>query len=245
MSLKLIIAYPQNGTEKIFEYKDDKKWAKLIDKRMGQEFPGELLEEDFAGYIFKITGGTDRQGISMKQGVLTRKRVRLLLAPDSTGIHIRRKGVSKKKSVRGCIISHNMSALQLVVVQKGEKDIEGLTDAELPRRLGPKRANNIRRLFNLPSHASNKKKSKEERESVDPGVVCKFVVRRLAKTTDNYKKYKAPKITRLITETRLNRKKIRKTRKLDKIKNNQQRYQLYLKQRSKSRKSSMAVNKKK
>ena len=245
MSLKLIIAYPQNGTQKIFEYKDDKKWAKLIDKRMGQEFAGELLEEDWAGYIFKISGGTDRQGISMKQGVLTRKRVRLVIGKTSTGIHIRRKGVSKKKSVRGCIISHNLSALQLVVVKKGDKEIEGLTDAEVPRRLGPKRANNIRRLFNLPSHANNKKKSKEERESVDPGIVCKFVVRRLAKTTGDKKNYKAPRITRLITETRLNRKKIRKQRKLDAIKNNQQRYQVYLKQRSKSRKSSMAVNKKK
>merc|ERR1711976_274695 len=98
---------------------------------------------------------------------------------------------------------------------------------------------NIRRLFNLPSHASNKKKSKEERESVDPGVVCKFVVRRLAKTTGDKKSYKAPKIQRLITDTRLRRKTIRKKRKLESIKNNLQKYQVYLKQKSKSRKSSM------
>ena len=245
MSLKVIIAHPQNGTQKIIEYKDDKKWAKLIDKRMGQEFPGELLEEDWAGYIFRITGGTDRQGFSMKQGILTKKRVRLLLPPESKCIFGKREGTSFKKSVKGCIIGHNMSALQLAVVKKGEKEIEGLTDNEVPRRLGPKRANNIRKLFQLPSHASNKRKSKEERESVDPGIVCKFVVRRLAKTTGDKKSYKAPRITRLITETRLLRKKIRKQRKLDAIKNNQTRYQVYLKQRSKSRKSSMAVNKKK
>jgi small subunit ribosomal protein S6e len=245
MSLKVIIAHPQNGTQKIIEYKDDKKWAKLIDKRMGQEFPGELLEEDWTGYIFRITGGTDRQGFSMKQGILTKKRVRLLLPPESKCIFAKREGTSFRKSVKGCIIGHNMSALQLVVVKKGEKEIEGLTDTEVPRRLGPKRANNIRKLFQLPSHASNRRKTKEERESVDPGVVCKFVVRRLAKTTGDKKSYKAPRITRLITETRLLRKKIRKQRKLDAIKNNQTRYQVYLKQRSKSRKSSMAVNKKK
>ena len=245
MSLKIIIAHPQNGTQKIFEYKDDKKWAKLIDKRMGQEFAGELLEEDWSGYTFRISGGTDKQGFGMKQGVLTKKRGKLLLPPESRCIMAKREGTPFRKSVRGCIIGHDMSAIQLVVVKKGDKEIEGLTDAENPRRLGPKRANNIRKLFNLPSHASNKRKNKEERESVDPGIVCKFVVRRLAKTTGDKKSYKAPRITRLITDTRLMRKKIRKQRKLDAIKNNQTRHSVYLKQRSKSRKSSMAVNKKK
>ena len=31
----------------------------------------------------------------------------------------------------------------------GEKDIPGLTDKTVPRRLGPKRASKIRKLFNL------------------------------------------------------------------------------------------------
>ena len=245
MSLNLIIAYPQNGTQKIVEYKDDKKWAKLIDLRMGQEFQGELLEEEWKGYVFRITGGTDSQGFCMKQGVLTKRRVKLLLQPESKGLFAKREGTPFKKSVRGCIIGHEMSAIQVILVVKGDKEIEGLTDTELPRKLGPKRANNIRRLFNLPSHASNKKKEKEDRVSVDPGVVCKFVVRRLAKTTGEKKSYKAPKIQRLITDTRLRRKRIRKQRKMNAIKNNQEQYQLYLKLRSKSRKSSMAVNKKK
>jgi len=143
MSLKLILQYPQNGTQKIVEYKDDKKWAKLIDKRMGQEFPGELLEEDWAGYTFRIAGGSDTQGFGMLQGVLTKRRVRLLLKDGSKCLFSKREGTPFKKSVRGCIIGHQMSALHIVVVQKGEKEIEGLTDTEVPRRLGPKRANNI------------------------------------------------------------------------------------------------------
>ncbi|MBO8666473.1 hypothetical protein INO76_15705, partial [Staphylococcus aureus] len=54
-----------------------------------------------------------------------------------------------RKSVRGCIVDSNLSVLSLVVVKKGEKDIAGLTDTNVPRRLGPKRANKIRKLFNL------------------------------------------------------------------------------------------------
>jgi hypothetical protein len=38
-----------------------------------------VIGEDFAGYIFKITGGHDKQGFPMRQGVLASGRVRLLL----------------------------------------------------------------------------------------------------------------------------------------------------------------------
>ena len=43
----------------------------------------------------------------------------------------------------------NLSVLNFVIVKKGEKDIPGLTDTTVPRRLGPKRASRIRKLFNL------------------------------------------------------------------------------------------------
>jgi len=36
-------------------------------------------QQEFKGYVFKITGGCDKQGFPMKQGVLTPGRVRLLL----------------------------------------------------------------------------------------------------------------------------------------------------------------------
>ncbi|CAH6790515.1 Rps6 [Phodopus roborovskii] len=60
----------------------------------------------------------------------------------------RRTGERKRKSVRGCIVDANLSVLNLVIVKK-EKDIPGLTDTTVPRRLGPKRASRIRKLFNL------------------------------------------------------------------------------------------------
>lgn len=37
----------------------------------------------------------------------------------------------------------------LLLFSAGEKDIPGLTDSTVPRRLGPKRASKIRKLFNL------------------------------------------------------------------------------------------------
>merc|ERR1719230_2291788 len=96
----------------------------------------------------------------------------------------RRKGLRKRKSVRGCIVGMDLATLNLVLVKKGEGDIPGLTDDQKPRRLGPKRAANIRKLFNLQKQDD----------------VRKFVVRREAG-----KKKKAPKIQRLITPVTLQR----------------------------------------
>uniref|UniRef100_A0A8C8W3R9 Small ribosomal subunit protein eS6 n=1 Tax=Peromyscus maniculatus bairdii TaxID=230844 RepID=A0A8C8W3R9_PERMB len=64
----------------------------------------------------------------------------LLLSKGHSCYRPRRTGERKHKSVRGCIVDANLSALNLVIVKKGEKDIPGLTDTTVPRRLGPKRA---------------------------------------------------------------------------------------------------------
>lgn len=106
----------------------------------------------------------------------------------------RRTGERKRKSVRGCIVDQNLSALALIVIRKGEKDIPGLTDTTVPRRLGPKRASNIRKLYNL---------TKEDD-------VRQFVVKRpLAEKDGKKAKTKAPKIQRLITPVVLQRKRHR------------------------------------
>ena len=39
--------------------------------------------------------------------------------------------------------------LNLVIVRKGEGELPGLTEEAVPRRLGPKRATRIRKLFAL------------------------------------------------------------------------------------------------
>jgi len=45
---------------------------------MGQEIDGELMGDDYKGYVFKITGGNDAQGFAMKQGIMKNGRVRIL-----------------------------------------------------------------------------------------------------------------------------------------------------------------------
>jgi len=164
---------------------------------MSQEVDGDALGDQFKGYIFKITGGNDKQGFPMKQGVLVNHRVRLLMGANTTCYRPRRSGERKRKSVRGCIVGPDLAVIHLVIVKKGDEDLPGLTDKYIPRRLGPKRASKIRKLFNL---------SKEDD-------VRKYVIRRELPAKEGKeakkKKTKAPKIQRLVTPLTLQRKRHR------------------------------------
>jgi len=163
-----------------------------MDRRMGQEVEGDTVGDEFKGYVFRITGGNDQQGFPMKQGVLVPQRVRLLLSEGHSCYRPRRTGERKRKSVRGCVVAGDLAVLALSIVRKGEQELPGLTDVVHPKRLGPKRATKIRRFFNL---------TKEDD-------VRKFVVRREIKRKEEGAKpnTKAPKIQRLVTPQRLQRK---------------------------------------
>merc|ERR1712179_466666 len=131
------------GCQKLFEIDDEKKVRVFYEKRMGQEVEADSIGDEWKGYVVRIAGG------NMKQGVLTNNRVRLLLSKGHTCYRPRRTGERKRKSVRGCVVDSNLSVLALVIVRKGDGEIPGLTDSTVPRRLGPKRASKIRKLFNL------------------------------------------------------------------------------------------------
>merc|ERR1711988_117801 len=94
----------------------------FYEKRMGQEVPGDTLGDEFKGYVMRITGGNDKQGFPMKQGVLTNQRVRLLLSKGHSYYRPRRKGERKRKSVRGCVVDGNLAVLAMSVVKKGDAE---------------------------------------------------------------------------------------------------------------------------
>ena len=62
----------------------------------------------------------------MKQGVLSPGRVRLLMERKTTCFqgHGRRKGERRRKTVRGCIMSQDLSTINLVIV----KQVRSVTD---------------------------------------------------------------------------------------------------------------------
>jgi small subunit ribosomal protein S6e len=136
------------------------------------------------------------QGFPMKQGVITNNRVRLLMSRNTSCFkgHGRRVGERRRKSVRGCIVSSDLSVLNLVITKMGDAELPGLTDKEVPRMRGPKRASKIRKLFNLTKEDDVKKYVNTYRREAE------------SKKSPGKKHSKCPKIQRLVTPICLQRK---------------------------------------
>ena len=113
----------------------------------------------------------------MLQGILCNNRIGLLLKKCHKNFNPKRKGHKKRKNVRGCIVGPDIKMLHLIILKKGVNDLPGITDGNEPRRLGPKRANRIRRLYGAERGAD----------------VTKLVIRRPIIKNDRTH-YKAPKI---------------------------------------------------
>jgi len=115
----------------------------------------------------------------------------------------------KKKSVRGCIVGPDLAVIHLVILKKGDSELPGLTDIVIPRRLGPKRASKIRKLFRLSKEDDVRKYVMTYRREIVPkeGKEPKEPKKdKKGKLIPVRKRYKTTKIQRLVTPVRLQRK---------------------------------------
>lgn len=208
--MKFNISYSATGQQKLIDIDAEKKVRVFYDKKIGDDVEGHHLGEEYKGYVFKIKGGNDKQGFPMKAGVLSNQRVRVLMKEGSKCFRPRRDGQKKRKAVRGCIVGPDLSVITLTIIEKGENEIPGITDEEKPRRLGPKRANKIRKLFSL-----------SKKDDVRKYVVSRSVEKK-GKTW-----IKRPKIQRLVTDSRIRRKKLFKKLKRERFEKSKQERQQY------------------
>ena len=79
ISIQFNISCPETGRNKIVELQNEEKMGELIDKKIGNEVEGSIISDVFDGYTFKITGGYDKDGFAMKNGILTQAKKRILL----------------------------------------------------------------------------------------------------------------------------------------------------------------------
>jgi len=98
----------------------DEQAAAFINKIIGDKISGDLF--GFSGYEFEITGGSDSSGFPMRRDVMGRIR-RKILTTTSTGVHVKRKGIRKRKTVAGNTIYEGISQINLKVIKEGKEPL--------------------------------------------------------------------------------------------------------------------------
>ncbi|MBU5678935.1 MAG: 30S ribosomal protein S6e [Candidatus Aenigmatarchaeota archaeon] len=111
---------------------DQAKCEGIIGLKIGDKFSGDII--GLNGYELKITGGTDRDGFSMRADIEGMGKKRILIS-KSCGFRgkkrikkrmVKIKGLRRRKTVRGNTISNFISQINCVVVKRGEKSLEEL-----------------------------------------------------------------------------------------------------------------------
>jgi len=101
----------------------DPQAAGFLGKRIGETIGGELIGA--GGYVFRITGGTDKSGFPLRPEVPGARLVRLHVG-DGFGFDAPRRGMRRRRTFRGNTISEDTVQINLVVDQKGPKALAEL-----------------------------------------------------------------------------------------------------------------------
>lgn len=116
--MKAVIGTKSGKTYQI-EIPEGKKHA-LIGKRIGDRIDGDFL--GLKKYVLEIRGGSDSSGFPMHPQYTGEKFGALLTY--GIGMRERRKGLRKRKTIRGNVISEDIAQINFAVVKEGEENLE-------------------------------------------------------------------------------------------------------------------------
>lgn len=74
------ISFPATVCQKLTEVDSECKLRTFYEKHVAGDVTADALGEGWKAFVVRISGGNDKQGICMKQGVLTHGHVLLLLS---------------------------------------------------------------------------------------------------------------------------------------------------------------------
>ncbi len=124
VTFKVVVSDPKTG--KSFQKDVESPTAdSLIGKKIGDIIDGSIVE--LSGYKLKITGGTDKDGFPMSPNIQGGIR-KAILHSGGLGFHPKKKGLRKKKLLRGNTITGEIVQINTMVVEYGEAPFPAKTE---------------------------------------------------------------------------------------------------------------------
>jgi len=99
----------------------------LIGKKIGDEVDGIFVS--LPGYKLQITGGTDKDGFTMRTDLPGMVRRKILLS-KGLGFNSTEQGLRKKKSLRGNTINNDIVQINMKVTKYSSRPIDKLLTVE-------------------------------------------------------------------------------------------------------------------
>ncbi|UCH89146.1 MAG: 30S ribosomal protein S6e [Thermoplasmata archaeon] len=95
----------------------------LVVKRIGEEFDGIFVS--LPGFKLVLTGGSDKDGFPIRPDLPGQRRKKVLVS-KSLGFRPKDKGVRRRKTLRGNIISPDIVQINMKITTHGSKKVEEL-----------------------------------------------------------------------------------------------------------------------
>jgi small subunit ribosomal protein S6e len=114
---KVIVSDPETGKSSVVDLEESRA-APLIGGRIGETIDGTVL--GLSGHKVLVTGGCDRSGFPMRPDVHGGVKSKVLLG-QGVGSKPSQKGIRRRKTVRGNIITEDTAQINVKIVEKPAK----------------------------------------------------------------------------------------------------------------------------
>jgi small subunit ribosomal protein S6e len=124
--MRIIISDPKNGKSFQSEVPKEQE-SNLLGKKIGDELDGGLVGA--AGYMLLVTGGSDKSGFPLRKDIPGDRKMSALIT-QGVGFHTKRKGMRKRKMVRGNTLSQDTVQVNTKVQTAGATPLEDIFKKE-------------------------------------------------------------------------------------------------------------------
>lgn len=128
--MKIVISDPKSRKS----YQVEKDVPILIGKKIGETFDGSAV--GLNNFVLEVTGGSDKDGFPMRADLQGSVRKKVLLA-GGPGYNPKRKGVKRRKYVRGNTISEDIAQVNCKIIS-GEGNVAEILGIKPKEKEGKK-----------------------------------------------------------------------------------------------------------